>query len=142
MGEFYPVYVSPVILNDNRVKGCQWEIEEFPIRELCRNDLKKILKIEFFEIKNVKEVDKAFFLADLDFSLQYLSGKTGKFMPCFNATLTIGKVRLLHYHQFEKTQFIDYIYGGLDISSMVAIDCTIGNGHPSNESSLHYLGGV
>ena len=51
----------------------------------------------------------------------------------------IGMVKLCHYDLSYEFQFIDYIYGGCDISTMVGIDCSLGNGHPSKKSSLHYL---
>lgn len=54
MGEFYPFYHSPVIANE-KVAGCKWEVTDFFFKEICRNDLERTLKIEFFEIKLVKE---------------------------------------------------------------------------------------
>ena len=30
---------------------------DFPFRELCRNDIQKDLKIEFFELKMIKEIE-------------------------------------------------------------------------------------
>ena len=125
-------------MND-RIRGSKWELMDFPFRELCRNDIQKNLKIEFFEIKSVKEVEKALFVADFDFSLEYLRMHQNKFMNCFSGKLNVGKVKLMHCTIFEKKQFIDYIYGGLDISTMVAIDCCIANGHPQSESSLHKM---
>ena len=38
MGEFYPCYVSPLIVND-KVKGSKWDTFDIPLREICRNDL-------------------------------------------------------------------------------------------------------
>ena len=60
-------------------------------------------------------------------------------MNCFCGRLNVGKVKLISIHVYAKMQFIDYIYGGCDISAMVAMDCTIGNGPPSKKTSLHYM---
>ena len=35
---------------------------------------------------------------------------------------------------------MEYIFGGLDINLMVAIDFTGSNHHPSKKHSLHYMG--
>ena len=60
-------------------------------------------------------------------------------MDCHLGRLNVGKVRLCHMSRYQERQFIDYIYGGCDISAMVAMDCTIANGDPSQPTSLHYL---
>ena len=36
-------------------------------------------------------------------------------------------------------QFTDYIYGGLDMSLMVAMDFSLSNGAITDPKSLHYL---
>ena len=71
MGEFYPFYSSTVLAND-RITGTKWEVTDFYFKEICRNDFQRTLKIEFFEIKNVKEIDVAIVLAEFDFTLKYL----------------------------------------------------------------------
>ena len=38
MGEWYPLYCSPVIMNE-KVAGAKWEIIELSLKDLCRNDL-------------------------------------------------------------------------------------------------------
>jgi hypothetical protein len=35
--------------------------------------------------------------------------------------------------------FLDYVFGGCEISLAVAIDYTLSNGDPSNPDSLHYF---
>ena len=78
-------------------------------------------------------------MAEFLFTLEYLQKHLNKYMNCFCGRLNVGKVRLISFHVYKKMQFIDYIYGGCDISTMVAMDCTIGNGHPSKKESLHFL---
>ena len=52
MGEFFSMYTSEVIMND-RTHGAKWELIDMPAKELCRNDMQRSLRIEFFEIKFV-----------------------------------------------------------------------------------------
>ena len=40
----------------------------------------------------------------------------------------------------NKVTLLDYIMGGLDINVHVAIDCTLSNGDPKSEDSLHFIG--
>lgn len=88
----------------------------------------------------VRESYQPFFLADFEFTLGYMRKHLNKYMNCFNGQLNAGKIKLVQCSFFEKKQFIDYIYGGLDISTMVAIDSCIANGNPQDEGSLHYVG--
>ncbi len=42
--------------------------------------------------------------------------------------------------RFEKKHtFLDYIFGGCEVSLAVAIDFTLSNGDPTNRNSLHYF---
>ena len=41
--------------------------------------------------------------------------------------------------EWNKYQFIDYIHGGMTVSLFVAIDFSLGNKHPTNPFSLHYI---
>ena len=47
---------------------------------------------------------------------------------------------LLDYTLFERSSFLDYLRGGIQVSIVGAIDYTASNGNPSSSSSLHYLG--
>lgn len=40
----------------------------------------------------------------------------------------------------KRVTFLDYIFGGCEISLQVAIDFTASNGDPSNPQSLHFMG--
>ena len=92
MGEFYPFYHSPVMINS--AQGSKWDLVEFPVKDICRNDLQRTLKIEFFEIRNIKEKDTPIFLAEFDFSLEYLKKYLNKYMNCFCGRLNAGRVKL------------------------------------------------
>jgi hypothetical protein len=45
----------------------------------------------------------------------------------------------LNYDYIEKANFLDYIYGGCEISLVIGIDFTRSNGVPTESGSYHYL---
>ena len=51
----------------------------------------------------------------------------------------IGRLYLKKYYYNEKASFLDYIYGGCEVSLIVGIDFTRSNGVPSEQTSLHYI---
>ena len=51
-----------------------------------------------------------------------------------------AKVGVSRLNFVSKLTFIDYLGSGLEISITGAIDYTGSNGHPTDPSSLHYLG--
>lgn len=53
--------------------------------------------------------------------------------------VVLGKVRLCHFNYIEISTFLDYVFGGCEISFMIAIDFTRSNGVPTIPESLHHL---
>ena len=51
-----------------------------------------------------------------------------------------GQISMENFSVMERPSFVDYLRSGWQISLSVAIDFTGSNGHPSQPSSLHYLG--
>ena len=51
-------------------------------------------------------------------------------------SITIDKVVVQ-----KRVTFLDYIFGGCEISLQVAIDFTASNGEVSNPGSLHFMNG-
>ncbi|KAJ5077291.1 copine [Anaeramoeba ignava] len=49
-----------------------------------------------------------------------------------------GTLSFLDYRVERITSFLDYLYGGCQISLVVAVDFTASNGNPVHTSSLHY----
>lgn len=48
--------------------------------------------------------------------------------------LTIGKSMFK-----QRVSFLDYIFGGLELTVNIAIDYTLSNGPPTDRNSLHYI---
>lgn len=101
MGEFYPLYCSEVIINE-KVFGSRFEVTDFAMKEICRNDTHRTLRLEFFEIKQVKEQDTPFYMAEFDFSLEYLKKHFNKYMNCFSGRSNVGKVKLCNINFNKK----------------------------------------
>ena len=85
------------------------------------------------------ETEFTTYVSHFDFTLNFLKRHINQYMSCYNGEFECGRVKLSSYRLSYEFQFIDYIYGGCDISTMVGIDCSLANGHPSKKSSLHYL---
>ena len=49
----------------------------------------------------------------------------------------IGQITLLNMKFDRKYTFLDYVFGGCEISLSVAIDFTLSNGNPNEPESLH-----
>jgi hypothetical protein len=47
------------------------------------------------------------------------------------------KISKIEFH--EKYSFLDYVFTGLEMSLIIAVDFTLSNGHPREPSSLHYF---
>ncbi len=51
----------------------------------------------------------------------------------------VGEMRVLKCEKQELFSFLDYIYNGLEIALLIAVDFTLSNKDPSDPSSLHYF---
>jgi hypothetical protein len=56
----------------------------------------------------------------------------------FNRLIS-GKMKCSLFDKSYEFQFIDYIYGGCDISVVLAMDFSVSNLRYSNPASLHYV---
>lgn len=52
---------------------------------------------------------------------------------------TIGQVTLYGLRFCKRYSFLDYVFGGCEISLALAIDFTLSNGDPKDPKSLHYF---
>ena len=50
-----------------------------------------------------------------------------------------GTVRAIKCEKMEHFTFLDYIFSGLEIALILAIDFTGSNGEPTSPESLHYI---
>ena len=70
MGEYVPFFESEV--KELPAGGAEWPGLEFPMKEICRNDHNRSLRIEVhdWEVKN--EQVQTQYLAEYDFTLSYM----------------------------------------------------------------------
>eukprot|EP00347_Sterkiella_histriomuscorum_P019986 403339535 len=135
LGEFVPVYTSEKQKCD-RVQGAQYEDHDFMIRDICRNDDSRMLKIEFFE-SNKKGHHR--FLGYVDFSIKEIAQENKKIFTVFNKKIVAGQLEITRCQFLNRYTFLDYIHGGCDISLMLAMDFTLTNKPCKDPKSLHYL---
>ena len=138
LGEFVPFFTQKKEKND-RVTGVKWAMDDFPLREICRNDAGRKLKMQLFDWKKSKGLTIFSLIGDMDFTISGIKDSQGKWFTCYNSKIAVGKIKLVFFKQFYKFEFIDYIHGGLDISLILAMDFTLSNGDPKNKKSMHHM---
>ena len=111
--------------------------------KLCLCDNTKYIKIEIFEIKDIKEIQHT--LTDSVFSetiqlSQLESSKDGVTIPLKpNPNIQISSQVKIKYSQREMFSFLEYIKSGMQMNLITGIDFTTKNLPYDNPSSLHYL---
>jgi len=102
---------------------------------LCKDELDREILVEFFHYqKNGSHRFLGSFLTNLE------QLKTGLHQhPVTLKGSTIGHSIFKDIAFVKKHTFLDYIFGGCEVSLAVAIDFTLSNGDPKNRNSLHYF---
>ncbi|KAF0979633.1 hypothetical protein FDP41_001301 [Naegleria fowleri] len=142
--QFVDIYKSEIIMNN---LNPNWKNFEITMQKLCNGDENNPIKISVFDWDKNSDPD---LIGHVTTSLSQL-----KQMSQNGSSLTIvddqnkkkiknnGKIivsMLTMTLQEEEYSFLDYLYGGLEVSLLVSIDFTGSNGNPSDPSSLHHIG--
>lgn len=123
LGEFVEVYKSERRRNNPEI-GCQWKEMTIPVKDLARNDIERVLKLEVYRTKKGRE---NVYLGECEFSILGLkTSKKNKF-NCYKKKALTGIIELVDLTEWNKYSFLDYIYGGLTVSLYLAIDMTKAN---------------
>lgn len=130
-----PIYTSEKQKCD-RIIGGRYDDHDFMMRDLCRNDDARMLKIEFFE-SNKKGNHR--FLGYVDLSIKEIAQENKKIFTVFNNKVVAGQLEVTKCFFLNRYTFLDYIHGGCDISLMLAMDFTLKNKSCKDPKSLHYL---
>lgn len=119
--------------------GARWVPHTLPMKELCRNDMNRMLRLDVFEWRRVKGTIWQFFVAEMPFTINEIEGEIGKYKNMYRDKLVSGKMKFVQFEKSYEFQFIDYIHGGCDVSVLLAMDFSLSNKHYSNPQSLHYM---
>jgi len=52
---------------------------------------------------------------------------------------SVANLMILRCLYLDRFTFLDYIYAGCEISTMIAVDFTLSNKHPKDKKSLHHI---
>ncbi|KAF2069002.1 hypothetical protein CYY_009678 [Polysphondylium violaceum] len=135
---FVEVYKSEYIKNTlNPV----WRETIIPLENLNGGDMKRPIQIQVYDYDSIGSHDLiGIFNTTMD---EVLLGK--KEFPLMNPKKTTksnyknsGYVSFYDARLVKDFSFLDYLYGGCEISLIVGIDCTGSNGEPTSSTSLHY----
>eukprot|EP01022_Parablepharisma_sp_SALTPOND_P013369 TRINITY_DN1784_c0_g2_i1.p1 TRINITY_DN1784_c0_g2~~TRINITY_DN1784_c0_g2_i1.p1 ORF type:complete len:496 (-),score=36.33 TRINITY_DN1784_c0_g2_i1:4290-5777(-) len=124
---FVPVYQSESIKG---VKGgYKWRTVKIPTASLFRDDESKPLQIELYEYSSRG-------------NHKLLGAHPFKFVSVLDTykwDSPLGGIVFKNAEIQKRASFMDYIFGGCQISLAIAIDFTGSNGDPRTRSSLHYI---
>jgi hypothetical protein len=109
------------------------------MKDLCRNDQNRQLRLEIYEWRRVKGTVWNFFVSEMPFTVNEMQLNVGKYVPMYRDRLVSGRMRCGLFDKSYQFQFIDYIHGGCDISVLLAMDFSLANLHYNNPQSLHYM---
>jgi hypothetical protein len=91
LGEFVPIYTSEKRKND-RLNGIIWKENDFPMKDLCRNDDNRLLKVEIFEsMKNLNHR----LLGGAEFALKDIIIDDKKSFICYNKKIIAGSLEVI-----------------------------------------------
>ena len=72
------------------------------MKEVCRNDPKRTLKMEFYEVTVVNNREIVTLLSNVEFSVFRISNSLGVYMRVFDGSEEIGRVKCSFYNLYYK----------------------------------------
>lgn len=120
-----------------------WPAVKMKVMDLCEKDYSRILRIVVHKIPKVHQ-EKV--MGHADFILDDIlrgSVKSGELIKCSEKggdeqKKQVGKIFIQQKDFIRVPQFVDYLFGGLDIASVLAVDFSNKGDSYMNPSSLHY----
>ena len=133
-----PIYKSESVPK-NISKGLYfWKKVQILTSTLCKEEEDRPIKLEVFKsFKNGKHQC----LASTQFTLAHLKlGEQTRFtLENPKNGSEKGHLRFQSIQVQKRYTFLEYIFGGCEISLAVAVDYTLSNGDPNDRNSLHYF---
>jgi len=118
----------------NNKKGFDWP--EFSVLSSSLPDDNCLLKFEVFERTKTKP---KIHLGAAEMQLGILLGYTGRVIKLIKEGFTIGELKVKECKRITQYTFLNYIYGGAEVSLIIAMDFTNSNKDPTDKRSLHYI---
>jgi hypothetical protein len=135
LGEFVLVHTSEKRRN-NRKAGTLFDEVELPVKEIVRNDLDRLMRLEVYQCrKRGPDV----LLGETDFSINQIKKSKSRAFSSYSMKNLVGKLHVVTLKEWNAYQFIDYIHGGMTVSLYLAIDFSLGNKDFNDPFSLHYI---
>lgn len=111
-------------------------MNDFMMKDICRNDDNRLLKVEVFESSKNGNHKK---LGETELSIKEITVDNKKIFTVFNKKVIAGSLEVYKCQFLNRYTFLDYIHGGCDISLMLAMDFTLSNKVAKDSKSLHYI---
>lgn len=118
----------------NNKKGFDWPVFSIPQSQLP--DEKTIVKFVVYERTKTKP---QVLVGSAEVSLGLMLNYSGKIVKIIKEGFTLGELKIKECKKVTQHTFLNYVYGGAEISLIIAIDFTNSNKDPTDEKSLHYL---
>ena len=133
--EFVPIYESETCRKVNG--GYQFKMAELGAYTLIRDNFDRLVLIQVFEWKpNGRHIS----LGICKFLCQEILGVSpDPLLIKTKKNKTVGRLEIAKAEYLERFSFLDFVFGGLEITMTVAIDFTLSNGNPHERDSLHYF---
>lgn len=124
----------------NSKKGFDWPAFSIPSNLLP--DDKTMIKFEIYERSKASGGTKykpQVLCGSAEIPLGSLFIYPGRTIKIIKEGFTVGELKIKECKRVTQYTFLNYVYGGAEISLIIAIDFTNSNKDPSNEKSLHHL---
>ena len=139
------VWKSEVIMD---TKFPTWNVARLPLQLLCQDDdPNKDMKITIWEWNRFSAHELVGYVMT---SVNELVTKAKRGIPVLDVMLDkrkffggvkpvkAGSLKILKSRILHIPSMLQYLSGGCELDLMVAIDCTLNNGNPSQQDGLHY----
>eukprot|EP00301_Raphidiophrys_heterophryoidea_P006344 c12566_g1_i3.p1 GENE.c12566_g1_i3~~c12566_g1_i3.p1 ORF type:complete len:419 (+),score=106.01 c12566_g1_i3:44-1258(+) len=117
-----------------------WKRFTIPVSKLCNTDFDRPILIECHDWDSDGSTD---FIGSTQVSLRGLLGPQRAYVlnndKKSKGKTAAGTLKVLDIQLLQEHSFLDYIFGGCEISLITAIDFTASNKDPHDPTSLHFL---
>jgi len=131
---YVPIYQSDCIPYSSQPR---WQKTRIRLVKLCNSDFMRPIKLQVYTKSGKTDT----IVGETTFTLSELINQEGVHLQLKNPIVkkSSGLALFEGLRLEEMPSFLDYIRGGIQIATVVAIDFTQSNGEPYNPSSLHAM---